>query len=229
MNAPGALKVDALIVSDIHLGSPVSQADTFIDVLQQYDPKILFIVGDLFDGLNLHRLKGKHWKALSMIRKMTKKSRVIMLKGNHDIAEFSGLEALLGIEVHNEFIWEWRGERILLLHGDIFDYWVTQWPILAEVFSGVYYWLQRLDHGQRLARWIKRKSKKVVRNVSCVHKRAETYCKFKRCDFVICGHTHYAELSEHYANSGSFCDVPSTFLVAHGEKLNHGLELKTVG
>ena len=47
--------IDALFISDVHLGSRGSNADKVLDLLKQYQPKKLFLVGDIIDGWLLKR------------------------------------------------------------------------------------------------------------------------------------------------------------------------------
>ena len=51
-------KVEALFISDVHLGSKGSNADDLLSLLKQYEPKHLFIVGDFIDGW---LLKKRHY------------------------------------------------------------------------------------------------------------------------------------------------------------------------
>ena len=43
-------QVEAIFISDVHLGSKGSNAEQLLNVLKQYEPKYLFIVGDFIDG-----------------------------------------------------------------------------------------------------------------------------------------------------------------------------------
>ncbi len=202
----------ALLISDLHLGSPVCQAEVIRRVIEESESEIILIVGDLFDGPDLKRLAKKHWKVLSALRKASKSRRVILVRGNHDPGGADFLEALLGIETVNEFLLEHDGKRFLFIHGDIFDSWVSQWPITSEIFTGVYNFLQRLDPlQQRIARYLKHRSKDVTRCVQTLRKRAEEYRKHKKADFICCGHSHYEEITPTYANAGCFTDSPCTY------------------
>jgi UDP-2,3-diacylglucosamine pyrophosphatase LpxH len=44
------MKVKALFISDVHLGSKGSKASALLEMLKQYEPEYLFIVGDFIDG-----------------------------------------------------------------------------------------------------------------------------------------------------------------------------------
>ena len=49
------MKVEALFISDVHLGSKGTNATKALEVLKQYEPKYLFLVGDIIDGWLLKR------------------------------------------------------------------------------------------------------------------------------------------------------------------------------
>ena len=53
------MKVEALFISDVHLGSRGSNALELTEMLKKYEPEYLFIVGDFIDGWLLKRRH--HW------------------------------------------------------------------------------------------------------------------------------------------------------------------------
>ena len=80
---------DAIVISDIHLGSNVCQAKTLASFLSRIelgetDTDTLIINGDLFDSWDFRKLKKDHWKILSQIRKISDIIKVIWISGNHD-------------------------------------------------------------------------------------------------------------------------------------------------
>ena len=68
-------KSDAIVISDIHLGSDVSQAKLLTEFLEKIEneksTKCLILNGDFFDNMDFRRLKKYHWKVLSAIRNMS--------------------------------------------------------------------------------------------------------------------------------------------------------------
>jgi UDP-2,3-diacylglucosamine pyrophosphatase LpxH len=218
----------ALILSDLHLGNPSCRAKTIVRVLNQEDFEILFIDGDLFDCLNLGRLPKSHWKVLTKVRKISKKRRVILIRGNHDTIDFEALEALLGIETHAEFIWEHQGKKFLFVHGDIFDHFVLGWPRLNEGLTTLYYHAHKFKPLRWLVDRILQSGNRS--SASEFRKKVERFREHKRADFAICGHTHFAEIFATYANSGSFLDDPCTYLTI-GEETDTatcGVELRQI-
>ena len=78
--------VEALFVSDLHLGSKQSNVDKIISLLDSYTPKHLFLVGDIIHGwvLNL-KWNPKHSMVLNKIDYLSKNgTKVIWIPGNHD-------------------------------------------------------------------------------------------------------------------------------------------------
>ena len=88
---------NVLVVSDIHLGSPVSKVKTLAKVLKNEKYDHLVINGDLFDNRFIHRYKKRHWNILSLIRKISKKKKVTFILGNHDIKS-KNIIKILGLE-----------------------------------------------------------------------------------------------------------------------------------
>lgn len=67
--------LDALIISDIHLGSDNCQAKDLVVFLEQIRCGVIqtsriILNGDVFDSFDFRRLKN-HWKVLSLIRKLS--------------------------------------------------------------------------------------------------------------------------------------------------------------
>ena len=82
------MKIKALFLSDIHLGSKGSNAQEALKVLKKYQPKKLFLVGDIIDGWLLK--KRIYWTQdnINFLRKILSYSKsgteVIYVTGNHD-------------------------------------------------------------------------------------------------------------------------------------------------
>ena len=109
---------DAIIISDIHLGSEVSQSKKLIKFFEEIENgsrlvKSLIINGDLFDSWDFRKLKKNHWKVLSHIRKLSKSLHIVYVNGNHDgPAEI--ISHLLGVDFLEEYIFESGGKKILV-------------------------------------------------------------------------------------------------------------------
>lgn len=210
--------IDTLIISDIHLGSPVCDRDKVLEVLK-LPFKNLVINGDLFDNHSFKRYSKKDWKILSKIRKLSKTHNVVLVKGNHDgCAEF--LAAITGMEFVSEYSFTIDNMRYHCEHGDAYDFWIKYKPITTYVFTGIYYWIQRLDKNHRVTRKLKAWSKSWIDAKNLVSRRFIEH-KGHTYDVLVAGHTHYPEIIHsraaccYYVNTGSFCDERCSYLAIH--------------
>jgi len=94
-------KINTIIISDLHLGTPVSQGDKILKILSS-DFERLIINGDLFDNHSFSRYKKQDWKILNNIRKLSKTKEVILVEGNHDgCSEF--ISAITGMNMVSNY------------------------------------------------------------------------------------------------------------------------------
>ena len=209
-----------LIVSDIHLGSPVSRAEALSALLREHTFQRLILLGDVFENLKFDRLHPAHWELVRTIQALSKASsevEVVWIEGNHDEGLCRRGMELLGQPVVEEFVWEAGGTKFVALHGHQFDSLVAERPLLTEVGSHLNQALQKLDHRDlRLSRWAKRMSKKLSGQSAKVAEKATAYGQEQRADYVFCGHTHLAMTAQagsvRYINTGCWTDIPSTFV-----------------
>ena len=213
------LVVDTLIMSDIHLGSEVSRSEEALEMLKQFSFTRLILNGDVFEDLNFKRLSKEDWKFLSFIRKLSGHKRgveVVWVAGNHDgIAEI--LSHLLGLQVYDEYLWEYEGEKYLAIHGHQFDRFLNENVVISNLATWFYKFFQRIDsEDQKFSRWMKNRSKTWLRVSEKIADDAIAYAKTKGAQYVFCGHTHQAMQRTldgvTYTNSGCWTDVPSQFV-----------------
>jgi UDP-2,3-diacylglucosamine pyrophosphatase LpxH len=209
---------DSIIISDLHLGSEICQAktiDKFLSAIKHKEilTKELILNGDVFDSWDFRRLKKTHWNVLSMLRKLSDEIHIIWINGNHDgPAEI--VSHLLGVDVAEEYIFQSGDKKILALHGDKFDSFITKHPIITAIADFFYRKMQYIDKSFYWSRWAKKTSKTFLRCSQRIEAKAIEYCKKKGCDIVCCGHTHMAiEHKENgYFNSGCWTELPPTYL-----------------
>ena len=163
---PAAPVYDCLVISDLHLGSVVCQAKLLEDFIEwaATSTRELIINGDIFDDLNFNRLSKKHFACLRSIRRHSDRHdfRLIWIRGNHDgPADIVG--HIVGVEIKEEYIFSNDQTRLLILHGDQFDHFITKYKHITAVACGLFYYVQKLAP-HRAARWVRRVSKRWQRN-----------------------------------------------------------------
>ncbi|MDZ7611413.1 MAG: UDP-2,3-diacylglucosamine diphosphatase [Candidatus Moranbacteria bacterium] len=210
-------KATTLIVSDIHLGSPVSRAEKLLETLKQWEFETIILLGDVFDDLDLNNLREDHWELLSHLSHLSEKKEVIWIEGNHDKNLSKVMSSLVGIQVYKKYVWKHQNKKCLALHGHQFDRFMLDNVFLSYIASKIYLLMQKLGgKEQKIARYIKRKSKGWLRLSNKVAKSAIFYARLHRADYVFCGHTHFSmEMKQkgvHYFNSGCWTDVPSSMI-----------------
>jgi UDP-2,3-diacylglucosamine pyrophosphatase LpxH len=211
---------DAIVLSDIHLGSNNCQAKSLVRFLEKVaDEEIvtsrLVLNGDVFDSIDFRRLNKNHWKVLSLIRKLSDRIDIIWVSGNHDGSP-DLISHLLGVTVKDDSVLKSGGRDILFLHGHRFDDFIDAHPILTWVGDCIYLFLQWLDKTHSFAKLAKKGSKTFLRCAQKIEEGAIEYARKKGCDTVCCGHTHHAvaksDLPIAYYNSGCWTELPCTYL-----------------
>lgn len=204
------------IISDLHIGSNVCRADEILNFLDNLETKKLVLNGDVFDNLDFRRIKNNHWKILKKIRKIADEIEVIWIKGNHDTEKAEVIAHLLGVDFLDDYIFISGSKTILITHGDRWDIFIKQRPIVSKVADYIYRIIQRFDKRYNkdyyYSNLVKSKSKQIIR-CGMVVENAINHCRNNNIDTVICGHTHMACSHKHltkdekmieYWNSGSW-------------------------
>ena len=202
---------DAIIISDLHLGSRICQAKHILQFLNNISTNELILNGDVFDSWDFRQLKKHEWKVLTKIRKLATKIKVVWINGNHD-GPAKIISQLLGIQVKEEYVLVSGEKKILILHGHQFDNFINEHPIITWIGDAIYHLMQRIDPSFWMARTAKRASKSFLKNAKKVRIKAIELAKRKKYDYVCCGHTHNPEIFENYYNSGSWAELPEHYL-----------------
>lgn len=215
---------DCLVISDLHLGSAVCQAKLLEEFLEWsvHQTRELVINGDIFDGLNFTRLTKRHFACLRIIRRHSDRDdfRLVWVRGNHD-GPADIISHIVGVEILDEYIYRNGRIELLILHGDQFDTFVTNFVMLTDIACTVFYYIQKwMPH--RASRWIRRISKRWQRNGPRVESGAVEYARSQGFHYVTCGHTHLPGVSEvngvRYINSGTWTEhAPCPFVAVKGD------------
>jgi len=225
-------QVEALFISDVHLGSKGSNADAVLSILKQYQPKYLFLVGDIIDGWLLKRKfrwPQSHTNVLRKILSYSKNNiKVIYIPGNHDEFIREYLEFSFGnIEVHNEYIWN----NTLITHGDLYDGVVKlKWlgvlgSIGYDLAISIDRRLKKMGMKRSLSKFLKDKVKEAVKFMTQFEVELARQAKKNNCTAVICGHIHHPDDKMidgiRYLNTGDWIENNSYLIYNDGEYTIH--------
>ncbi len=227
----GSALYDTLILSDLHLGSPISRAQDALRMLRESSFRRLVLLGDIFADLNFARLTKDHWKFLGYIRKLSnpkRKIEVVWVEGNHDAGLANIMAHLVGVKVYQEYVWEFQGRRHLAVHGHQFDRFAVNNILLSNLGSFLHLQLQKLDFkDRRFSRYMDLMNTRWLRLSSKVAAGALAHARFRDALRIFCGHTHVAVRQEkdgiEYYNSGSWTDSQATYITV-GEE---GVHIRT--
>ena len=212
---------NTLVISDIHLGSPVSKVKAIVKVLKNEDYSHLIINGDLFDNKHIERYKKQHWKVLSILRKIAKKKEITFILGNHDVKS-KNIIKILGLDFVERYEKTINGKHFLFMHFQQFDPFIFKYPFITNLAEQIYYFFQKIDRSRKIARFLKRNSKSFLNIRHNIRTKAISFINGTKHDAIVGGHIHYAEIykcpftSKEYYNSGSFCDDPCHYLIIDG-------------
>ena len=225
--------VRTLFVSDVHLGSRHSQCEPFLQMLKQYRPRSLYLVGDILDGWRWPDAWVWKESCLSLLRVLEELAEqgtdIYYTPGNHDeflrnpAAVATAKKYMPFIEIADEFIFTAAdGRRLLVTHGDHFDLVERSAQWLSKMSSWMYdtalssnWCLSRmLRKTDRSPYWLcasgKRRVKSLIRFLSSFEAQILQHARKKGCQGVVCGHLHTPAMIERdgmtYFNTGDWVE-----------------------
>lgn len=226
-------KVEALFISDVHLGSRGCKAIELLDVLKEYEPERFYIVGDFIDGWLLkkrHYWPQEHTNIIRKILSYTRKgTKVFYVTGNHDdfLRSYGSLD-LGNIAIVDEII----EKDFWIVHGDKYDGVImySKWVAVMGSFGYevVILFSEMINKIRRslglrprsLSRWVKAKVKGAVSFIVSFEKTLSREAKIRGCATVICGHIHTPsdKLVEgvRYINTGDWIESCSHVVLDKG-------------
>ena len=232
-----AIRVRALFVSDVHLGSRACRAERLLDFLKRYECEAIFLLGDIVDFWALRRVV--YWPVShnTVVQKLLRLARhgvhIFYIPGNHDEA----LGDYFGSSFGNVRVSESHlhvaadGKRYALLHGDRYDQvttcarWLSvlgdaSYNLLVELNRALSWARRKLGVGGHwsLADYAKRKVQGAASFISGFELAIARHGKSLRVDGVICGHIHTPVIKRLdgilYLNCGDWVDN-CTAIVEH--------------
>jgi UDP-2,3-diacylglucosamine pyrophosphatase LpxH len=236
------IKYQAIIVSDLHLGTKDSRVEEFLEFLEEHPTDLLILNGDIIDGWALNRgakWKKKHTKVVSKLLQLSNKTQIIWIRGNHDefIQEFIGGH-FGGIEIREDYvlttqIWmkddKFINKSYYIFHGDVIDVFITKYKWLSKIGSIGYDFALTLNRWyNRYRKWRKLPYLSISQKIKGGVKAATNYINDfeitalsmaakKGCQGVMCGHIHQPEdrmiNGGRYINSGDWVENMSAICV----------------
>jgi UDP-2,3-diacylglucosamine pyrophosphatase LpxH len=214
--------LDAVIVSDLHLGAANSRHREFKRFLWQMVRRTKRIVfnGDLVDHWNLPRWPREHRETLDSLRRLSERVEFVWIAGNHE-ETCDKANAILDLPFVDEYRFASAGVPVLCQHGHQYDDFIRAHPILTWMGDILYGLAQAIDPSHRLARYLKRRSKILLACAEAVTAGAVREARRGRCGLVATGHTHLAGVREMadgvcYANTGCWTEKPASYLTVEG-------------
>ena len=225
--------IEALFISDVHLGSRGSNAKDLLKILKKHNPKYLFIVGDFIDGWLLK--KRHYWtqdftnvikKILSYSKKGT---QVIYVTGNHDdfLRHYTPISLGHNIEIVDDYVWN----DYYITHGDLYDGVVSlKWlgvlgSVGYEIAIRIDRLIKKLGTQKSLSKWLKTKVKNAVKFMTAFEEQLVYQAGKRNCKGVICGHIHTPENKYidglHYLNCGDWIENNSYITFENNEFTIH--------
>lgn len=222
-------KIEALFISDVHLGSRGSKTDRLLTVLKKYQPERVFIIGDFIDGWLLKKrmywTQG-HTNVLRKILSYTKNnSKVVYITGNHDdfLRAYTPIEFGENLQILDECIWN----RMYIVHGDQYDG-IVQWKWLGrlgtvglELAIVIDRLQKRIGSNRSIAKWLKTNVKNAVKFITDFEERLVLEAEKRGCRTVVCGHIHQPVVKTlkeiTYVNTGDWIENCSYVVWNNGE------------
>lgn len=233
--------VDAVVISDVHLGTYGCHAKELLRYLKSIKTRKLILNGDIIDmwQFNKRYFPSSHMKVLKYILTLvTKKTKVYYITGNHDemLRKFAGYK-MGSLEIINKLVFEHDGKKSWIFHGDVFDVTMQHSKWLAKLGSIGYDTLiilnrlvnfvsEKMGHGKlSFSKKIKNSVKKAVSYVNDFEQLTADIAIANKYDHVICGHVHQPEKklmsNNHgqvvYLNSGDWVENLTALELINGE------------
>jgi UDP-2,3-diacylglucosamine pyrophosphatase LpxH len=229
-----------VFISDVHLGTKMSQADKLLDFFKTFECEKMYLVGDIIDGWAMNR--SKYWPQShndviqKLLRRARKGTEIIYIPGNHDefmrdFCDFEFGHIILSKESVHVGV---DGKLYYVTHGDQFDAVITHakwlshigsWAYDVSIIINIYLNKIRKLFGMpywSLSSYLKQTVKESVNFIGDYESTLSNYVKSKKLNGVICGHIHHANISDmdgiQYMNCGDWVESCTALIEHHNGK-----------
>jgi UDP-2,3-diacylglucosamine pyrophosphatase LpxH len=218
------------IISDLHLGLNNSKPKNILNFLNSIETEVLILNGDIIDidAINRgHKWKNKHNKVIIKLLDMSKKTKVVYIRGNHD----DDIKKLFNTKIGNiEFVDEFyvyvedgeNEKKYVVTHGDKLENPNNKLKIFYKVGSVLYDVLLSINNYYNIIReyfklpyhsiskMAKTNVKKIMSFIFEFEVKALEFAIKTNSDGVICGHIHTPTIKKigdiEYMNSGDWVE-----------------------
>lgn len=204
--------MNAIIVSDLHIGSRYFQFGIFERFMEAFPPgHALILNGDIVDS-PYAKMEKPDQRALDMIKDISDRQPVVWVRGNHDngyVPEDFGKTIFKSSHC--------IGKRLLITHGDGFDEIMPRSRLFIKAFKRMHNLRVKMGarpvHVAEYAKKWKSFYRVLRKNIALNAARCAAENGFEA---VTCGHTHYPEESIidgiRYINTGAWTEFPAYYL-----------------
>lgn len=217
-------KTHTLIISDLHLGTRVSQPKKVLELLKSYSFRKLILLGDIFDSLDFRNIPESSLELISYIGKIAEEKKVRWVIGNHDQGLADTFASLMKVRIYEVYEWQIEDKKYLAIHGHQFDRFLINNAFLSYLATKIYNFAQKFDSDEKtFSHFLKRKSKGWLRLSNKVARSALRFGQKNGADYVFCGHTHKAMKKSSngtkYYNCGCWTDTPCAYVTVDEEDI----------
>lgn len=216
-----------IFISDIHLGTRGCQAERLLEFLKTNTANTIYLVGDIIDLWSLSRsiyFPQSHVNVLKKFLTLSKKHKVVYIRGNHDNALDQFVPFNLGnIEIVMDAVHRTAdGKEIYVVHGDKYDQVMKHAKWLAYVGDIGYQLLLKSNWYINIIRkrfglkywsfsaYMKHKVKGAVNFIGNFEQAVTQDAIDNGFDGVLTGHIHFCEIKSQngilYMNSGDWVE-----------------------
>lgn len=213
-------KIDAVVLSDVHLGTYGCHATELITYLRSIEPKLLVLNGDIVDiwQFRKHYFPAAHMQVIKEIFSlMSKGTEIVYITGNHDesLRRYSGLR-LGNFRLEDKLVIDMDGQRTWIFHGDVFDATTKGsakliaklgghgYDILILVNRAINWILKSIGREKMsLSKKVKNSVKKAVSWIGDFEQTAAELAIENQYSTVICGHIHQPQIRTVETDKGS--------------------------
>jgi len=227
----------SVFLSDIHLGTKMSQADKLLEFIKTFECEKIYLVGDIVDCWSMSKKplwpQAHNDVVQKLLRKARKGTEIVFIPGNHDdvLRNYCNNEFGHIILVQDTIHIGVDGKLYLVTHGDQFDIVMRNAKWLAHLGSWAYdisidisRFINRFRTVFGLSYWslssyLKHRVKESVNFIGNYEETLSNYVKGKKLDGIICGHIHHANIRDiggiRYMNSGDWVESCTALVEKH--------------